>query len=184
EGSSVPFLTHLEGFRGYLTPRFNANVNEWRARSIFRSQPKDIKRLEVTDHKTPENSFLIEMVGGDILLKDYNAALQEFDTGKVRLYLRLFQNINYEGFEETKEPEFIDSVKSSVPLYTFKVIDQNGEQSISTYLKPNNKGANNAEGVPFPHDMDRMYGLLNDKDFVVVQYQTFDPITQTINYFK
>ena len=36
QGSSIPFLTHIEGFYGFLTPRYFVNENEWKDRTIFR----------------------------------------------------------------------------------------------------------------------------------------------------
>jgi hypothetical protein len=185
EGSSVPFLMHLEGFRGYLTPRYNTNINEWREKNVFKAKAREIKTLTLTDHQVKEKSFSIEFIGNDLMLKNHQGDLVEMDTNRVRTYLNMFSNVNYEGFEETKDSIYIDSVKNSQPLHTISLSKSDGTQtSISTYLKPNNKGANDAQGIPFPHDMDRLYGLIDRKDFVIIQYNSFDPITKPLSYFQ
>ena len=53
EGSTVPFITHIPGFNGFLSTRYFASEAEWRDKSIFRFDPRKIVKVEVVDYKRP-----------------------------------------------------------------------------------------------------------------------------------
>ncbi|PCJ83517.1 MAG: hypothetical protein COA57_11085 [Flavobacteriales bacterium] len=188
DGSSVPFLTHMEGFRGFLGPRYFTNENDWRSTKIFAYQYGEIKSVQLEHTDIKSYSFKITNLGDDIFslksVKD-NKEIENYDTLKVMQYLSLFKKVHFESFEETKTEAIIDSVKKAVPMHLITVTEANGNQkNLKTFLKPNKPGAEDELGNPITHDLDRLYALIDDSTFVVIQYYVFDPIFKTIDDFK
>lgn len=188
DNSSVPFYTHVEGFYGFLTPRYITNANEWRDRTIFNSGFGSITSLQVEHPMDPEQSFKIIDVGnGQFALSNLKTReeLSDFDTLSVKDYLNQFQNVHYESFEETKTKEYISSILQTTPQQVYTVTDVTGiEKTCKTYLKPVKDGATDLEGNPINFDLDRMYATINDTDFVVVQHIIFDKLDKKLDDLK
>lgn len=186
QGSSLPFLTHIEGFYGFLTPRYFVNENEWKDRTIFRYNYGSIASIKVEHPLDPKESFeIIDNGNNTFSLKDADSKIvANFDTTKVMEYVTRFKNIQYEGVEETKEKEFIEAILKTTPQQIYSVTSKTGEtKACTTYMKPLKEGATDLEGNPINFDMDRMYAKVNDSDFVVIQYFLFNNLDKKLNYF-
>ncbi len=185
EGSSLPYLVHIEGFHGFLTPRFAVYENDWRVKKVFNTPPKLIKRIQVEHIANQKESFVIERTanGGFELKNMLGVPVTGWDTIELFDYINLFSDVNFEGWEHTKPFEYIDSVRKSEPLEIYTVETTLGKTtSIKTYIKPL-PGGEDLEGNRTDIDIDRMYGLINDKEFVVIQYYTFDPLNRKLSDF-
>lgn len=185
EGTNLPYLVHIEGFKGFLSPRFSPFENDWRTKIVFDYNPKDIAEIRLSFPGKPEKGFVIKQtIDGQVSL--YNNALvpvDGWDTGYVFDYIERYRSVNFEMWEETKSPIFIDSVSNSIPLEVYSVTNMAGETTtIKTLLKPLKSGMD-IDGNPIDHDQDRMYGLLNNKEFMIIQYFVFDPLNHDISYF-
>jgi len=60
--STVPYIMHIPGFRGFLTSRFFTNNDEWRDPVIFNFAAKDINKLEVTYFEMKNSLFLLKEI--------------------------------------------------------------------------------------------------------------------------
>jgi hypothetical protein len=185
EGTNVPYLVHIEGFNGFLSPRFSAYLNDWKTKTIFKYNPKNIAEMRLSFPGQPQKGFVIKQtIDGQVSL--YNNALvpvTDFDKSYVLDYLERFREVNFEMWEETKDPIFIDSVSTSSPLEVYTIKTMSGETTtLKTLLKPLKSGMD-IDGNPIDHDQDRMYALMNEKDFMIIQYFVFDPLNHTIEYF-
>jgi hypothetical protein len=188
DGSSVPFLCHMEGFYGFLTPRFFVSENEWRDREIFRYEYGEIAQIKV-EHPQDENaSFQINEVGQNLFeLKSIKTGeiINHYDTLRLLEYITYFKNIQYESFEETKDEIYKQGIIEKTPLQIYSVTDKLGRtKKIATYLKPIAEGATDIEGVPIDFDIDRLYGYIDDTDFVIIQYFVFDKLEKSLRDFK
>lgn len=188
ENSSVPFLMHIEGFRGFLTPRYFTNENEWRNTAVFNYNFGEISSIKLEYPAKPENSFLITDLGNNkFSLKSLanNLEISDFDSNSLMQYVALFQKINFEGFEETKTEGFKDSIIRTTPFQKFSITNKNGTiKNLKTFLKPVPEGSTDLEGNPIKYDIERFYGLVDEKDFVVLQYYVFDPLIKTADDFR
>lgn len=189
EGSSVPFLMHLEGFRGYLTTRFFTNPKEWRSTNIFNYGFGDIESLTVSYSKEENESFGIVKnqqsgIVKYLLTNQIGDVVANFDTLNVLQYLKLYEKIHFEGFVENKTAQFIDSVRLQTPFATIKTTDVNGvSKQVDCYLKAAPEGGMDFEGNELEYDLDRFYGIINQQDLVVLQYFVFDPLTRKRSSF-
>lgn len=189
ENSSVPYVTYIPGFDGYLTPRFFTNEAEWRDRSIFRYTPPEIKSLKVEFPVMPGNGFEINNLPGtrfEVLSLADNKPLAVIDTLAVKQYVSYFQNIQYELFEKLNK-SFRDSVIASVPVNIITVTDVKGNKNcIKVFYKNAAPGrVDPVTGKPVKYDNDRLFALINNgADFVTVQYFAFGKLLQPIGYFS
>lgn len=188
ENSSVPFLMHIEGVNGYLNTRFFVNENEWRSTEVFNVAISEIQHLSVDDKRKPENSFEITALNNadffDLSINGTPVESNKIDTTALFQYLSYYSFINFEGFEETKTEQFIDSVKLSNPFRIISLTDKLGKTTtFKAFDKPMPPGAEDFEGNPLTVDMDRMYGYINNKEFVVAQFFVFDKLAQNPTSF-
>ncbi len=188
EGSDTPFIVYLPGLRGFLSARFSANPNDWRNHTIFAISPHEIRSIRMEFPLTPEESYLIEKFDRNDLkitrLAD-NQAITSFDMNRVMNFINGYRNIRFESIVEKSPGINRDSIIRSVPQHIITLTDTAGvEQRIKTFRRQNFSYLLDDEYDPYPWDMDRFYGLVNDeKDFVLLQYFVFDPVTRPLSYF-
>ncbi len=184
ENSSVPFLMHIEGHYGFIQSRYSPRINDWKDNSIWYfpgEKITNIKKVTVTYPQDASKSFEIEQQDKEnYQLKDANGTpIQLPSNGVLYDYLKRYRKISYEGFEETKTAEFKDSITTQTPVQTiYRVEEISGRVTeIKTYHKPVQEDAVDIDGMPIPHDLERMYATINNDQFVIVQYYVFDPLT-------
>lgn len=188
EGANNPYLVHIEGFFGFVDPRFNCNASDWYNSGIFNYGYGEIATIKQEVIDQPEESFTIEATGGDLYaIKDQNGTLiTGVDTTLMLSTVARFKKIHFESYEQTKDQAFIDSIKATTPMRIYTVTDINGNSSwVKTYKKPLKQAVIPEEGAdPIYFDVDRFYGVTNNDEFVVLQYFVFDPITLNLSDFK
>jgi hypothetical protein len=188
EGSAVPYITHLPGFNGYLTPRYSTIENEWRNTLICDFRVSEIKSVEMTYHLKPENSFRIERLEQDqykLMAKSTKAEILDFDSVSVRRYLFGLRNLHFESFEERKTIDQ-DSILTSPKLLTMIFEPLQGDKiTIDAWRLGAGEGAVNLDGNPIKWDIDRMHATINgDPDLIFIQYFAFDRLLVSINQFN
>jgi len=184
--STWPYITHIPGFFGYLSTRFFTNAQQWRDAVVFKYQPQEIKKIKMEFFNTPEESFIIENDKGVVKLLDAqsNELIQGYNEQQLQNYMERYQKIYYEMIDEESTQEKKDSILSTQPHIGISVYDVNGDSNvIKLYHVPNFKGMLDLEGNESTHDLDRMYGYLNNNLFLYVQFATFDQITLPRSHF-
>ncbi|GAB5538670.1 MAG: hypothetical protein Salg2KO_07730 [Salibacteraceae bacterium] len=186
KGSSRPFVMHIEGFHGFLTPRYFTNELEWRARDVFELSPEEIEYVGVSYSNTPEKNFMISKTSNgdrEVRYGERDQVLPGYDTLMLNAYLNNYKMVHYESYEETKSEQYIDSVKQSVPEFIINLRANGQEQMVKGYLKPLPDGYD-LEGNPVKHDQDRLYITVNDQDLFVAQYAIFDKLTKGVYFLS
>jgi hypothetical protein len=185
--SSVPFVTHIPGFDGFLNTRFISDPKMWHSVKVFRYQPNDLAEITVEFPDSAHLSYKIVHPDTNVYkLTDLQENALPANTQKIQDYLTRFTFINFEQVDVDGSPEYQDSIMHTKPFFILQVKDRNGKLThIKAFRMPNYKHViNNQTGAEFPYDMDRFYGLINDSLFTVMQYPTFDPITPERKFFQ
>lgn len=177
--SSVPFIMHIPGFRGFLNSRFFTDSQQWRDAAIFKYQPQEIQKLEVTYYEKPEQSFTITKKDTSFIMTDKNDQEVKAPANRILEYLERYEKIYYEMVDTESTPELIDSVLNSQPFIKISVTDVDGEiNEVVAYHMPNfRETLDPVTGELFEYDVDRMYANINKELFVYIQFATFDEIT-------
>jgi hypothetical protein len=190
DGAKTAYIVYLPGFRGYVSSRYTANADDWRDHTIFRHSLSEIKSIKMEFNQKPEESFLLETAGSDaytITRLSDQQVLSQYDTLNVLYYLTSFSDIRFEALLNNNLPEVKkDSIISSPFLHRITLTDVSGKQTmITTFEKRQNHDHLEVDFKIVPVDLDRLYGLINDdKDFVLLQYYTFDKLLRPISYFQ
>ncbi|MFN5324986.1 MAG: DUF4340 domain-containing protein [Bacteroidota bacterium] len=182
ENSTVPFIIHIPGFNGYLTPRYITNKTDWMVKNVFRLKSGDLKSLEVVDRQRPGFAFRIDAdpATGDFLIYDgFGNSVEGVSQDKVIDYLGRYSMLNFESLEKTLAPNQRDSIRAVLPFRSIAMVKTNGDSSrIDLWRRPITSQTPNKtleDGTPFPFDIDRMTATLNrDTSLVVVQYFSFE----------
>jgi len=187
QGSDVPVIVYVPGFRGYLTNHFNPSVLEWKTKQIFNHHIRDIASVQVIHHQRPEASFGIDVHSPSrfslIQLQTGNLA-PKADTSLIKVFLQNFKVLGFENWVDVNASR-MDSVEKKYALHTITLKDRNGRESkVKLCAIPLPKGTLNMLGDPINIDVDRMYGILKNGEVTLCQFFTFDPVTVPIEYFQ
>ncbi len=186
EGSSVPFVIHIPGFVGYLSSRFFTEEISWRSTAIFNYNFDDIKSISLDNLEDPKTSFTLVKGGNNqyAISSPSGAGLTGLlDTVAVRYYISKFEKVNLEFFSDSLPQSTRDSLLTAMPYRVFALEDKNGNsRKLTAWRRPGN-GKLNDDGLPMKWDDERMWALIDGKQWVVIQYFVFNPLFVGLNYF-
>lgn len=183
ENSTVPFVTHIPGFDGYLTPRFTVDETDWSEKSVFRVSLDNFKSLSVTDREKTEKTFAISAVnkGSYSVTDQVGKEIAGISQDKVIDYLGYYKNLNYEQKERSLSLPQHDSILGVIPFRTVVFTDgQNNVTTVDLWRRPITESTlhkSYEDGTTVPFDVDRMTASINkDTSLIVVQYYSFEKI--------
>lgn len=185
DGSSVPFEVHIPGHRGFLQNRFITDIRLWRDPSVFAYDYRDIRTIDVNYTEDASRSFTLQFDGKQPALRIAGKSVQA-DSLALFAYMNEYRKITYEAIvtDETFPKATKDSILNSTPFVRIAVTDAKGKRNLfEGYRRKAQEGTANPDGTPRRFDLDRMYGYLNGKDFVLVQYFQFDRLLRDPNSF-
>lgn len=184
DGSSVPFVTHINGFVGYLSPRFITEAKKWKTKEIFNIPATEIKEVSVQYPMNPKQSFGIKNGTTPELTSNGNAIPS--DAKFLKYYLGGFKGLFFEGYAEAYTPKQIDSIYASTPFCIVKVSKENGGQvTLQVHIKPvdrRTKEQYDEKGNPLPYDPEKYYAFVNnEKEMVIIQHYSFGRLFRTLD---
>ena len=183
EGAHAPYVVQVEGFSGYLTPRFTTKLKDWRDRTVFNFAPEEIKSVSLQYAAKPINSFIISRENGKITVKgDTNIThhLSELNERRANIYMKYFRNVNCEGFLNGLS-DMDTTIKTAPKQSSIDIEGMHGQhEHVDIYWMAINKRSKNRTvsdfDVPDDYDADRLYAIIDNKDTVLIQYNIFKNI--------
>lgn len=192
EDAKQPYVVYIEGFQGYLSPRFFVNEQDWRSKIIFAYEPVDIEWVKAEWTEDESQSFTINNKDNQPVLE--SAAIgnsKKINENKIRSYLNYFSRLAYEGFPIDMNARSIDSVyHQTKPFFVLKLKPKNKPEQILQIhykgLKRNSKMQLDREGVQMPYDIDSYYAFFNGntKELLMVQDYVFGKVMKKASDFK
>jgi hypothetical protein len=192
ENARTPYVVQVQGFNGYLTPRYSTRLRDWRDRTVFNIPPEELKSISVQYEGKPLKSFVISRDNGKFEVSGdprITKALDTLNTRKCNLYFKYFTNINCEGYLNGLE-DMDKSIKTAPKQSSIDVAGIHGQhQHVDVYWMAINKRSKNRtesnEDVPDDYDADRLYAVTNYKDTILIQQNTFRKIfRQAADFFQ
>ena len=176
--SENPYIVHIAGFNGFLSPRYGIqgyelDINNWRDNTVFKIEIETIKKISVIDLQEKNKSFNI--ITKPLSLTDVNNNDIKYDLDKVIKYLNNFSQLNSENFKGNN----ID-ISNEKLIYRLKINHDNKEDILETYTfsKTNNNSNNSKPNV------ERMYARLNNGEFLLIQNYVFNKVFISIDELK
>ncbi|MCC6817292.1 MAG: DUF4340 domain-containing protein [Bacteroidia bacterium] len=178
--SEDPYVIEIPGFNGFISARYHYQVEAWRSKNIFSNKEEEIKSIEVIWHTENNASFSIDNSGKEPLIKSNGRIFEnnsDINLNKLKSYLKLWENLSFEGFPIDLNAHKIDSISKTVPMLTLMLTDKNGKM---TKLRIHNKGIKrdsniqyDKSGNPLEFDIETFYAFINDNNKEVVQIQDY-----------
>lgn len=187
EGADQAYIVYIPGFRGYISTRFTANPDDWRDHTIFHESLANIQSVSIEFGDDAMRSFRVDNDGHHSYKLTRLADNQELpiDTLKVINFLSAFSDLRFETLLNTTfSQERIDSITHTRYLHHLTLVNKEGVQTTMTTFTKRQQTLNSIPEEEREIDVDRMYALVNnDRDFVLVQYYTFDKVLKDVTYF-
>lgn len=181
DGADDPFITHIPGFEGYLTVRFNTNALVWRDREIFRYAPQNIKIVRIEYPQNKQSSFTLKIEGKDYVNLSNDAG--DTASGKIngeflRKYLVGYADIQYENMvDPSKIPNLDELLSAENLLATITVYDKEGQKRTVELFKRYFDGVKFLpKSEEYDFDRDRVFVRLNGKTLYNGQYVVFNKL--------
>ena len=183
--SNEPFVMEIPGFNGHLESRFFVDPYEWRHTGVFNYHASNIGQVKLEDFESPEKSFQIDITGENSFeLKDLEGNQTAlFDTSKVRRYVINYRKVHFEGYTQELTQVQKDSVIASTPRYKISISDKSGETRSITLFNIKLKTPIEEAGSIIEYNNEKMYGLLDDGELVLVQFFVFRKLLRSYSHF-
>lgn len=188
EGDDQVYVTFIPGFNGYLTERFSPRIADWKSHKIYSFVIGDLKKVRVDFPKNPKESY--EIINNqnrtfDLIQLFDNQKIENYDTLRLLESLSAFNAINFETLLDGMTNSKVDSIRKQLPIRVLSIETIDGKKhKLTMYQRPNLDNLLDINEVPFPYDMDRLYGFINNQSIpVALQYFVIDNITRPLNYF-
>lgn len=184
DGANRPYVVHIPGFNGYLTPRYSTDVADWRDRTVANVPRTEVKEVKVTYNAEPLNSFTLQQQDTghiNVVLDSVLMTGKELNKRRASVYTKFFEDLHHEGYLNGSYK--LDSVIASAPkMCAIDITTTKGQQQhIDIYWMSLNKRSKNMltpnPNTPLAYDADRFYAVINNaKDTVIIQRSSFDKI--------
>ncbi|MBX7052738.1 MAG: hypothetical protein K1X54_11930 [Flavobacteriales bacterium] len=191
--SEEPYITHMEGFSGFLSTRFFTDPYEWRYTGVFSYPELEFHTVSIENFLDPSSSIAVEYRGGnDIkLYENYQAAtktfgnpIPDFDTLAIKNFLLMFKKMHVESYNTGLLPAMQDSIRNLPPSFRISVIGNNNEtNTIDLYRRKSTKNFIDEAGNPILWDDGHFWGIVNHGDLALAQTYTFNPVLQPRIYY-
>lgn len=188
EGSDVPFITYLPGFRGFIAVRYSPRIEDWREHTVFAVPISAIESVKVEFNEVPGFSFEVKKSGERSFSLSSLATGQiipDYDTTRVLELLSSFSDLRFEAVVTGFSKEKNDSILNSPSFHIITVVDKFGKiHKVRTFHRKNPGGETDENGGFVPFDRDRMYAVMDDsKELVLIQFFVFDPVIQPLTTY-
>ncbi len=187
--SEDPYITHIEGFTGFLNPRFFIDEMEWRSTEVFYYPNNDIAEVEMLHMTDPSSSFKLSYLGNNKLkLERYlNGALTPFaklDTALAFDLLKRMKKVHLETYNTMLKPEAADSIKNITPTFVLRVKNNAGAiTSLNLYLKKAKEMTPDATGQLTPFDPEYFWAKTDANELGLAQFFVFEPLLQPASFY-
>lgn len=186
ENADQPYLVEIQGFEGYLTPRYTTDLNEWRSREVFALAPKDIRSISVKYPLEMLNSFTMDNSAAKptvLLDPQLQPGFTDLNEKRVNDYLGFYTRVNSEGY--LNGAESLDSIiKSSIPRATITVTPKTGKttQLDVFWIELTDKEKDfsdqtSTDPAKRPKNVERMYAVnQSTHDTLLIQMLSFEKL--------
>ena len=170
-----PFITHMEGFTGFLSTRFFTDEREWRYTGIFDFPGRSLGGVRVQGHETNLDYVLRVDSSGFLSCTGMNKTRR--DTIAMQNHFNRFRKVHLETYNNHLSESALDSIKQVPPAFTLTAWNADSTVTANVELlwkKPTMDTFDEAGNLK-PWDGARMYARYKG-EIVLVQTFVFDPL--------
>ena len=178
EDGENPYVVHIPGFNGFLSPRYGIqgyelDINNWRDNTVFEINSENIKEISLYNYDNQNKSFRI--TNKPLKLLNIDSIATNYNVEKIIEYFNLFTKLEcerYKGFDVDLSSEKL--------LYKLKIKYNNKVDllDVFSFTKKNN---NKNQSEP---NVERFYAKLNNGETMLIQKYVFNKVFISINDLK
>ena len=184
DGAEDPFITHIPGFEGYLTVRFNTNIQVWKDRGIFRIAPQNISVIKIEYRESAEASFILKIQGKDyvsLMNMAGDSAKSGINGEFLRKYLVGFSDVQYENPVDVRKVPLPELLIPQNLLAVITVFEREGAQhKVELFKRYFNGEKFLPKSEQYDFDQDRCFVRVNGNQVYNGQYRVFNNLI--VNY--
>lgn len=191
--SEDPYITHMEGFTGFLSTRFFADETDWRYTGVFDFPYLDFTEVEMLDYQQPQNSFAVKYTGGNNIqiFTDFNpisgsftTPIAAFDSSLVKEFLLHFKKVHFDSYRTNLNQHAYDSIAMLPPNFALRVTDNAGHKTkVDLIYKKSSKVYLDDNGQPSPWDLEYFWGRSETGELALAQTFVFSPLIQPLKFY-
>ncbi len=185
EGATAPYVAHIPGFVGYLTPRFPTNAVKWKSKLVFDVPAQEIKSFTMSFPAAVQESFVLTN-GATPSLAGADGKPMQTDVNYLKYLLGSFTQLYCEGFDDNFTKVQQDSI-AKTPVFCEIKLEKTDGKVVS--LKLHSKSLDNrtkfrydAQGNPIEFDTEKYYGFVSgEPDMMYIQQYNFGRIIKRLS---
>lgn len=170
------FLINVPGITNDINKNIPSENFLWITSKIFEYTPNQISEITVEYPEKEENSFILDFKDNTPIVTSKNFVLKEseIDLKSVGAYLSYFISVEFNSFIHDFTKQQKDSLLKQKPFAVIKVKDNSdAENTLKAYYFDNKSG-----------NMNSYIGVLNNSEFVKVDFFETDLLMKEPDYFK
>lgn len=178
--SEEPYITHMEGFTGFLSTRFFTEELEWRYTGVFDFPGRSLQGIAVAFAEHPDWNYTLEVdTAGSLLFKGAAGLVRPVSGEFWQNHFLAFRKVHLETYKNYLSPAALDSIQRITPAFELQAWDQTGRRdTIQLFWKAPTLEAFDENGQPLPWDGARIYGKYRG-EWVLCQRYVFDPLIRS-----
>ena len=184
QNSSEPYAVHIPGFQGYLSSRFFTQEYIWRDKMIMSYDNLNIESIVMNypPSNISESFRIVQDDSGITVFEKDSKKIASTNENKVKKYLASFRKLPAESYVSGSLNT--DSLLNTKPLFEIVVSPFEGENTtMRVYPKKNQNTVGIEDDLRMP-DPERLYAYVNEKDWMVIQLNTFKKIILNLSDLK
>ena len=175
--SDTPYITHMEGFTGFLSTRFFTSEQEWRYTGVYESRPGDIASISARPLDDVGRAATLEWSpDGETLTVSGDFQSLEVPQGILRDQWLRMCDVHIETWDSHLSTQQEDSLSQSQPAWQLDVRYKDGRHlPMTVYWKAPIMEEYDLDGTLMEHDGSRMYAIVHG-EVALIQTFVFNPI--------
>ena len=110
--ATEPFITHMEGFTGFLSTRFFTEELEWRYTGVFDYPDRTLKGISVAFGEHPDWNYVLEVdSAGGLLFRGAGGLLRPVSGEFWQNHFLAFRKVHLETYKNYLSPAALDSIR-------------------------------------------------------------------------
>ena len=173
-----PFVTHMEGFTGFLSTRFFTDEREWRYTGVFDYPGRSLGGIHVQHHESGlDYTMRVDSIGNLTFTGLKPRTNASIDTVQMQDHFNRFRKVHLETYNNHLSDLALDSIMQVPAAFTLSTwnADSTITSNIELLWKQPTMDTYDNDGNLNPWDGARMYARFNG-EIVLVQTFVFDPL--------
>lgn len=178
--ATEPFITHMEGFTGFLSTRFFTEELEWRYTGVFDFPDRSLKGISVAFGEHPDWNYTLEVdTAGQLSFLGPGGQVRPVSGEFWQNHFLAFRKVHLETYKNYLSQAALDSIQRVNPAFELQAWDDMGRRdTLQLFWKAPTLEAFDEHGEPLPWDGARIYGKYRG-EWVLCQRYVFDPLIRS-----